>query len=96
MRIVLKVLAAPAACLLALTVAVCSFLLAAAGFIGWFLAVAAGVGGCVLLFTGHTLGGIAFLAIAFLASPYGLPALMARLVGWMGALRLSLKDFIFG
>ncbi len=96
MRSVLKVLAAPIAGLLALTVAACSFLLAAAGFVCWFLAMAAGVGGCVLLFIGHTLGGIAFLVIAFLASPYGLPALAAKLVGWLNVIRFSLKAFIAG
>jgi hypothetical protein len=81
-------------CLLALTVAVCSFLLLIAGFVCWFVAVAAGVGGVVLLFTSHPDGGIAFLIIAFLVSPYGLPALFAKLVGWLNALRWSLKEFI--
>ena len=94
MRIVLKILAAPAMCLLALTVAMCSFFLAAAGFVCWFLAVAAGIGGVVLLFTHHIDGGIAFLVIAFLVSPYGLPALFAKLVGWLNALRFSLKEFM--
>ncbi len=94
MRIVLKMLAAPIAGLLALTVALCSFLLAVAGFVCWFLAVATGVGGVVLLLIGHTGGGIAFMATAFLASPYGLPALAAKLLGWLNALRFSLKTFI--
>ncbi len=94
LRMVLKVLAAPIAGLLALVVAVCSFLLAAAGFVCWFLAVAAGIGGVVLLFIGHTLGGTAFLVIAFLVSPYGLPALAAKLADWLNALRFSLKTFI--
>ena len=94
MRTVLKILATPAMCLLALTVAVCSFLLLIAGFICWFLAVAAGIGGIVLLFTHHLDGGIAFLIIAFLVSPYGLPALFAWLVGKLNAARYSLKEFI--
>ncbi|MDR1205939.1 MAG: CD1845 family protein [Peptococcaceae bacterium] len=96
MRIVLKMLAAPTMCLLALTVAVCSFLLLVAGFVCCFLAVAACIGGVVLLLTSHPDGGIAFLIIAFLVSPYGLPALFARLVGWLNALRFSLKEFILG
>lgn len=94
MKTMLKILAVPAMCLLALTVAVCSFVLAVAGFVCWFLAVAAGIGGVVLLFTRHPAGGIAFLVIAFLVSPYGLPAIFALLVGKLNALRWSLKDFI--
>ncbi len=94
MRIVLKILAAPAMCLLALAVAACSFLLLVAGFVCWFLAVAAGIGGLVLLFTQQPLGGLAFLAIAFLVSPYGLPRLCAWLVGKLNALRWSLGQFI--
>jgi hypothetical protein len=94
MRIALKILAAPALCLLALTVAVCSFLLLVAGFVCWFLCVLACIGGIVLLFTHHPDGGIAFLVIAFLVSPYGLPALFAWVIGKLNALRWSLKEFI--
>jgi hypothetical protein len=96
MRFVLKILAAPAICLLALTVAVCSFLLMIAGFVGWVLCVLISIGGIVLLFTHHVGGGIAFLVIAFLVSPYGLPALFAWLVGKLNALRWLLKEFVIG
>ena len=94
MKTVLKILAAPTMCLLALAVAICSFLLVVAGFICWFLTVAACIGGIILLLTHHVDGGIAFLILAFLVSPYGLPALFAFLVGKLNALRWSLKEFI--
>ena len=94
MRIVLKILAAPAMCLLALAVAVCTFSLMIAGFVGWFLMVLACIGGIVLLFIQQPAGGIAFLVIGFLVSPYGLPAFFAWLVGKMDGLRYSLKEFI--
>ena len=94
MRTVMKILAAPAMCLLALIVAVCSFLLRIAGFVCWLASVMVCIGGLVLLFTHQPAGGIAFLIIAFLVSPYGLPALAAWLVAKMNALRFSLKDFI--
>ncbi len=94
MRIVMKILAAPAVCLLALTVAMCSFLLSIAGFVCWFASVLVSIGGLVLLCTRQPAGGVAFLVIAFLVSPYGLPALTAWLVGRLNALRWSLKDFI--
>jgi hypothetical protein len=94
MRIVLKVIAAPAVCLLALTALVCSFILLIIGFVCWFLTVFACIGGIVLLFIHQPAGGIAFLVIAFLVSPYGLPALFAWLVGKLNGLRCSLQDFI--
>jgi hypothetical protein len=50
----------------------------------------------VLLVTNHIAGGIAFLVISFLVSPYGLPALFAWLVGKLDALRYLLKEFITG
>lgn len=96
MRIVLKILAAPAMCLLALSVAVCSFVLLVAGFVCWFLTGLLCIGGVVLLFTQHAAGGIAFLAMAFLLSPYGLPALAAWLVGKLDNAKYSLQEFIMG
>lgn len=96
MRIALKILAAPAMCLLVLSVAVCSFMLMVAGFVCWFLTGLLSIGGVVLLITQHTAGGIAFLAIAFLMSPYVLPALAAWLVGKMNNAKYSLQEFIMG
>ena len=96
MRFVMKMFAAPAMGLLTLTVSVCSFVLVVAGFVCRFLTVVACIGGIVLLFVHQPVGGIAFLVIAFLVSPYGLPAVFARLVGKMNGLRYSLKEFILG
>lgn len=96
MRIVLKILAAPVMCLFALAVAICSFLLMITGFVCWFLSGLSCIGGVVLLVTQHTAGGIAFLAIAFLVSPYGLPALAAWLVGKLNSVKYSLQAFILG
>jgi hypothetical protein len=95
MRLVLKILAVPFWFLLALVVAVCSFALSFAGFILWILSVLVAIGGVALLFTDQVAGGIAFLVLAFLISPYGLPALMAWSVDRIDALRCSLKAFIF-
>jgi hypothetical protein len=96
MRIVLQIVAAPIMCLLALAVSICSFLLVVAGFVCWILSVLTTICGVVLLFTNEVAGGIAFLVIAYLVSPYGLPSFAAWLVGKLSALRYSLKDFIFG
>ena len=42
------------------------------------------------------LSGIVFLAALVLLSPYGLPMAAAWLVGMIGGVNGSLKDFIFG
>lgn len=96
MRIVLKIMAAPIMCLLALAVSVCSFLLLVTGFVCGLLCVLITIGGIVLLLTQQIAGGIAFLVLAYLVSPYGLPAFAAWLVGKLNALRYSLQYFILG
>lgn len=96
MKIVLKILAVPIMCLLALTVAFCSLVLIISGVICWFLVVAAGIGGVVLFFTHHSAGAIAFLIIAYLVSPYGIPAFIAWLVSKLNYVRCSLKEYILG
>jgi hypothetical protein len=96
MRILLKILAVPLWFLLVLVVALCSFALSFAGFILWILSVLAAIGGVVLLFTDQVAGGITFLVLAFLISPYGLPALMAWSIGRLDTLRCSLRAFITG
>lgn len=50
----------------------------------------------VLFFVAGFLPGLAWLMIAFLISPYGLPLVAAWLVGIIGGANSALKDFIFG
>ena len=50
----------------------------------------------VLFFVAGFLPGLAWLMIAFLISPYGLPLAAAWLVGIIGGTNSALKDFIFG
>lgn len=94
MRIVLKILAAPTMLLLTLTVAFCTFILMVTGVIFWILAVLVTIGAVLLFFSHQPAGGIAFLVIAFLISPYGLPALAAWFVGKLDGAKYLLQDFI--
>jgi len=96
MRLLLKILAAPAIALLMLVVAFCTFVLAVTGFVGGLLSVLITIGAALLFFAHQTAGGIAFLVIAFLVSPYGLPALAAWLVGKLDRAKYLLQDFIIG
>ena len=96
MKMLLKILAAPLALALTIIVAFCGFILSVTGVIFWLLSVLVFAGAVLLFISQQTAGGIAFLAIAFLVSPYGLPALAAWLVGKLEGVKYSLRDFILG
>lgn len=80
--------------LLTLVVAFCTFVLMMASVVFWILAVLVTIGAVLLFFSHQPDGGIAFLVIAFLVSPYGLPALAAWLVGKLDRAKYLLQDFI--
>lgn len=93
---VLKILAVPFVVTLTLIVAIVSFLYCVASVlcdIGcWVLTLLA----LVLLIGGQTLGGVVFLALAFLISPFGIPAIADWLIDKLYSLKYSLQDFIAG
>ena len=45
---------------------------------------------------GQTLGGVVFLVLAFLVSPFGIPAIADWLMDRLYSLKYSLQDFITG
>jgi hypothetical protein len=49
----------------------------------------------LLLFTGHTPGGLAWLGVAFLVSPFGLPAAAGWIVRRLESAGDALTGFIF-
>jgi hypothetical protein len=74
---------------------------AAMKFFAWlsgsFLAVIAallGIGGAVLLFKGDISAGIAVLILAFLTSPFGVPAIAGAIAGLIDGVNDSLKYFV--
>ncbi|MDR2514745.1 MAG: CD1845 family protein [Christensenellaceae bacterium] len=94
MRILLKILAAPIMLLLTIIVAFCTFIISVTGVIFWILSVLVFVGAALLFFSQQMAGGIAFLVIAFMVSPYGLPALAAWLIGMLDNAKYSLREFL--
>ena len=94
--IVLKILATPFVVALTLIVAIVSFLYCVASALCHV--------GCVvltllalLLFIGdQTLGGVVFFVLAFLVSPFGIPAIADWLMDRLYSLKYSLQDFITG
>lgn len=96
MRLILKIIALPFMLVLGILYAFCKFFVIASGAVlgvlsGLVFLLAVGI-----LFTSGLWGGLAWMLIAFLISPYGLPMLAAWLVGKLGGLSYALRDFITG
>lgn len=95
--IVLKILAAPFVVVLTVLAAVVSFLFCMATAVFVVACVVLTLLAVALFISGQTLGGIVFLVLAFLISPYGIPAIAEWLVdskgrflhygAWLGAER---------
>ena len=95
MRLILKLHAAPLALALTVITAFFSFVLSVSGIIFGVAAVLVFVASVILFASGETFGGCLYLAIAFLVSPFGLPALAGCIVRMLGNLGGALKGFIF-
>lgn len=95
MRLIFKIFALPFLLVLSLLAAVLMFLFDVAG---WFLSLASGILAVIavglFVLQHQPVGGVAFLALAFLLSPYGLPAVAEFLIGLLDELNYSLRRFI--
>ena len=96
MKIVLRILAMPVMLLLTMAVAFCTFILMMTGIVTWIVSGLVFAGAVILFFSHQPAGGIAFLVIAFLVSPYGLLALAVWVVGKLDGAKYSLREFIIG
>lgn len=95
MRLIFKIFALPFLLVLSLLVAVLMFLFDVAG---WLLSLASGILAVIavglFVLQHQPVGGVAFLVLAFLLSPYGLPAVAEFLIGLLDELNYSLRRFI--
>lgn len=95
MRLIFKIFALPFLLVLSLLAAVLMFLFDVAG---WFLSLASGILAVIavglFVLQHQPVGGVAFLGLAFLLSPYGLPAIAEFLIGLLDELNYSLRRFI--
>ena len=96
MRIILKIIAAPFVLALILAVAVLSFLSCIAGALCWLACTVFVLLAACGFFAGLHTGCIAMLVLAFLVSPFGLPAIGEWLVGKLHGAKYALQDFITG
>lgn len=96
MRLIFKLLAFPFVLVTGFLYLVCKFLVIASGAVLGILSGIVFLASLVLFFTAGVWAGLAWLVIAFLISPYGLPMAAAWLVGMIGSANHALKDFVFG
>ena len=96
MRLIFKLLAFPFVLVTGLLYLVCKFLVISSGAVLGILSGIVFLASLVLFFTAGVWAGLAWLVIAFLISPYGLPMAAAWLVGMIGGANHALKDFVFG
>ena len=95
MRLIFKIFALPFLLVLSLLAAVLMFLFDVAG---WLLSLASGILAVIavglFVLQHQPVGGVAFLVLAFLLPPYGLPAVAEFLIGLLDELNYSLRRFI--
>ena len=97
MRLILKLIAVPLILFLTILVAVLLFLFSLSSLSSFLLTAASvimallGVG---LFFISYPVGGVIYLVIAFLLSPYGLQAVAGAVITGLDSLNLSLRQFI--
>lgn len=94
MRLILKLIAAPLILFLTVLVAVLMFLFSLFSFLLTVASVIMALLGVGLFFISYPMGGVIYLAIAFLLSPYGLQAVAGAVITRLERLNLSLRQFI--
>lgn len=94
MRLILKLIAAPLILFLTVLVAVLMFLFSLSSFLLTVASVIMALLGVGLFFISYPMGGVIYLAIAFLLSPYGLQAVAGAVITRLERLNLSLRQFI--
>ena len=96
MKIPFKLIAMPFMLALAVTVPVLTFLFCYAVM---FLEIVSGIEaliGAIMLFAGERFGGCVILALSFLISPLGIPAIAEWLIDRLNCLNYLLRDYIMG
>ena len=94
--IILKILAAPVMVALSLLAAMVTFLFCVASAVCELGCIVLTLLSLILFIGGQTVGGIVFLVLAFLVSPFGVPAIAEWLVDKLHSVKFALRDFIIG
>ena len=91
MRLILKLIAAPFIVLLTVLVAVLLFLFSVSSFLLTAASVIMALLGVGLFFISYPVGGVIYLGIAFLLSPFGLQAVAGAVITGLNSLNLYLN-----
>jgi len=94
MKLILKLFAIPFALVFTVAAVSMKFVLSASVI---FFSIASGlafIGSVILFISGEPTGGIAFLAVGFIVSPFGVHALVGKLVGMIDSAGGALRGFI--
>lgn len=94
MRLLLKILSLPLLLVTGIFYAFCKFLVLVSGAILGILSGIVFLIAIGIFFAAGLWGGLAWLLMAFLISPYGLPMLAAWVVGLLGGAHDSLRAFV--
>lgn len=94
MRLILKIIAVPFVVFLTVLVAILLFLFSLSSFFLSAASVIVALLGIGLFFMGFPVGGVIYLIIGFLLSPFGLQAVANFLIDKLGDLNVSLQNFI--
>lgn len=96
MKILFKIIAVPFMLALTIIVPVLTFLFC---YAVTFLEIVSGIGvliGVIMLFAGERFDGYVILALSFLISPLGIPAIAEWLIDRLSGLNYLLRDYIAG
>lgn len=96
MRLLLKIVFAPAIVLLTILIWLCGLMLKFSAWVFGIIGTVLGILGLAILLLDSVTNGIIVLVIAFLASPLGLPMLAAWMIGQMQRFRYFVQDAIYG
>lgn len=96
MRFILKILLAPIMLVMYIVELICKLALKLSSVVFVAIAILFALASIPHFSDGNTLNGCICLVIAFLLSPYGLPKLAIHLVAWFIAMRMLLKEKIYG
>lgn len=96
MRLIGKLLALPFVLITGILYLFCKFFVVISGAVLGILSGIVFLASLALFYTAGLWAGLAWLVIAFLISPYGLPMAAAWLVGMIGGANHALRDFVFG
>ena len=92
----LRILAAPVVLAFTLFVWICTGLVYVSGHLLGLVSGALGILGVAVLITYSPKNGIILLAIAFLASPFGLPMAAFWLLGKVQHLKYAVRNLVYG